>query len=165
MCDFPHLNEEINYLYEAFVKAGFPRAVLDRIHSKVEKKLSQSNQPSPSAEEERDSSPLPVICLPFNHFIDKIIKPVFQANNVRVVHPARNTIQSSLVRNKPSQSSRECDAAAVYAIPCSSCPKVYYGETGRGLNVRMREHERAVRGNYPHNACAKHVHQFDPKTQ
>ena len=44
-----------------------------------------------------------------------------------------------------------------------SCSQVYFGESGRGLNVRIQEHVRAVRGNYTHNACAKHVHQFDPK--
>ena len=100
-----------------------------------------------------------MLSLPFNGFVDKIIKPVIHANDIRVVHPANNTLKGSLVRNRPKQCCDERDAAAVYAIPCQTCPEVYYGESGRGLNIRMQEHERAVRGNYTHNACAKHANQ------
>jgi len=34
--------------------------------------------------------------------------------------------------------------AGVYKIPCS-CRKVYIGETGKMVNIRMKEHQRDVR--------------------
>ena len=42
-------------------------------------------------------------------------------------------------------------------IPCSSCPAVYTGETGRTLKVRMAEHKRAVRMGDVNNGLAVHV--------
>ena len=44
----------------------------------------------------------------------------------------------------------------VYQIPCSSCPAVYTGETGRTLKVRMAEHKRAVRMGDVNNGLAVH---------
>ena len=41
-------------------------------------------------------------------------------------------------------------------IPCSSCPAVYTGETGRTLKVRMAEHKRAVRMGDVNNGLAVH---------
>jgi len=35
-------------------------------------------------------------------------------------------------------------SAGIYKIPCS-CGKVYIGETGRMINIRMKEHQRDVR--------------------
>jgi len=34
-------------------------------------------------------------------------------------------------------------SAGVYKIPCS-CRKIYIGETGRTVNIRMKEHQRNV---------------------
>ena len=31
---------------------------------------------------------------------------------------------------------------AIYRIPCTSCDKVYVGETGRNFGVRMNEHRK-----------------------
>ena len=36
-------------------------------------------------------------------------------------------------------------AGVVYKIPCSSCPRVYIGQTGRTLGQRVKEHQRSVR--------------------
>ena len=33
----------------------------------------------------------------------------------------------------------------MYKIPCSSCPRVYIGQTGRTLGQRVKEHQRSVR--------------------
>ena len=39
----------------------------------------------------------------------------------------------------------EDKAGVVYKIPCSSCPKVYIGQTGRTLGQRVKEHQHSVR--------------------
>ena len=46
----------------------------------------------------------------------------------------------------------------VYQIPCSECPKVYVGQSGRTLKHRLTEHRRALRnGDVAASALAKHV--------
>ena len=79
----------------------------------------------------------PTLILPHNRFISQYVKPVFNANEFRVVNKASNTLRSSLVHNKPPQCLDIGTAPGVYSVPCASCPSLYFGETGRGLNVRL----------------------------
>ena len=51
-------------------------------------------------------------------------------------HINNNKIGTNLVHNSPKINN------GVYIIPCSSCNHVYVGETGRDLNVRIKEHQR-----------------------
>jgi len=43
---------------------------------------------------------------------------------------------------------------AIYRIPCEECDATYIGETGRSFNIR--EHQKAVDTNDPHNNIATH---------
>ena len=42
-------------------------------------------------------------------------------------------------------------------IPCGSCSKSYIGETGRGLQTRLKEHKRYMRNNSEHSALVIHA--------
>ncbi len=46
----------------------------------------------------------------------------------------------------------------VYQIPCSECPKVYVGQSGRTLKHRLSEHRRALqKGDVAASALVEHV--------
>ena len=46
----------------------------------------------------------------------------------------------------------------VYKIPCGSCDMTYVGETGQTLDLRLREHKRALINGEPWtSAIAEHV--------
>ena len=48
----------------------------------------------------------------------------------------------------------------VYSIPCGECNAVYVGETGRSLEVRMREHQRHTKdARIERSAVAEHAHE------
>ena len=51
----------------------------------------------------------------------------------------------------------KCNSSVVYRIPCGKCSRVYYGETGRGLKTRMREHKGDLRNHRVSNAFVTHV--------
>ena len=53
------------------------------------------------------------------------------------------TIRNLLLHPK-DKVSKEDTAECVYRIPCKNCQKVYIGETGRSLGVRMKEHRKEV---------------------
>ena len=72
------------------------------------------------------------------------------------MNKARNTIRNSLVRNRPPRCADIGAAPGVYSIPCHNCPSMYYGESGRGLNVRLSEHKNAVSRREMSNALYKH---------
>ena len=44
----------------------------------------------------------------------------------------------------------------VYKIPCKGCSSSYFGETGRGLEIRLKEHQRAYRDMADNSALVKH---------
>ena len=50
------------------------------------------------------------------------------------------------------------ELSVVYQIPCGSCDKSYIGETGRGLDTRVKEHRRDVRNDMDHSALVVHAH-------
>ena len=46
-------------------------------------------------------------------------------------------------------------------MPCQDCEKVYIGETGRNLQIRLREQRAAVRRGDRYNGIAVHVWDHD----
>ena len=150
------LESELDYLYQAFSKVGFPRGVIDQVHCRVKRKF-YCPIPSPSVGECEDEPPPPVLSLPHNHFVDSYVKPVIKANNCRVVNHAGNSMRSQLVCNRPLRSEAVDERAGVYRVPCQNCPKSYFGETGRPFNVRLKEHKSAVQKGDLRNACFKHI--------
>ena len=48
----------------------------------------------------------------------------------------------------------------VYSVPCKDCNSMYFGETGRSLEVRIEEHKRAMLGS-ENNMIAKHTWEKD----
>ena len=150
LCDGSHLQNELNYLAEAFQKSGFPARIIREVHSAVKRKF-YSAPPQSTPEE---SQPPPTIALPHSHFVEKHVKPLFRANGSRVVTSSTCTLRNELVSNRPPCG--EGVGGSVYLIPCHDCEKVYVGQSGRNFDVRLGEHKAAVRLGRVNNACAKH---------
>jgi hypothetical protein len=49
----------------------------------------------------------------------------------------------------------------VYVIPCKGCPSRYVGQTGRNLDVRIREHKNCVRTANENSAVFRHIQNKD----
>ena len=47
--------------------------------------------------------------------------------------------------------------SVVYKVECGQCSRVYYGETGRGLATRVREHRADVRYHRTTSAFVAHI--------
>ena len=61
-----------------------------------------------------------------------------------MIYRPNNTLRQMLVHPKDPTPLQD-KAGVVYKIPCSSCPRVYIGQTGRTLGQRVKEHQRSVR--------------------
>ena len=48
--------------------------------------------------------------------------------------------------------------SVVYQVPCGSCEKSYIGETGRGMEKRLKEHKRDLRNDMDYSAFVVHAH-------
>ena len=60
--------------------------------------------------------------------------------------------QKSTKRSQPEER-----RGSIYRIPCSTCSSTYIGETGRGLRVRLREHQRDFTTDNASNALVQHA--------
>ena len=68
-----------------------------------------------------------------------------------------HTLRQTLMHLKDPTPLRQ-RTGVVYRIPCSSCEKVYIGQTGRTLDHRLKEHRRALTsGNVQQSAVAEHA--------
>ena len=63
---------------------------------------------------------------------------IIRSQGSRLVFKYPNTIKSLLSNNKsPDLFCNSC----VYKTSCKDCNEVYFGETGRDINVRVKEHK------------------------
>ena len=76
--------------------------------------------------------------------IKQAIKRTMSSVNVRVVFQPVSTLWQHLVHVKhPTPLEKKNNVA--YRIPCTVCPAVYIGQTGRLLEKRINEHKAAVK--------------------
>ena len=94
---------------------------------------------------EDNTRKLTTVCLPYVKGLAERIQKICRSYDIRTVFTSGSTLRRYLFRVKPPTEfnmTKNC----VYSIPCS-CGKIYKGETGRPLKVRLEEHRKAtVRG-------------------
>ena len=90
---------------------------------------------------EDNTQKLTAVCLPYVKGLTERIQKIYNPYDIRTVFTSGSTFRRYLFRVKPPTEfnmTKNC----VYSIPCS-CGKIYIGETGRPLKVRLEEHRKA----------------------
>ena len=67
----------------------------------------------------------------------------YYEDDVKVGFTPINTIDSLLRKPKTKLGSNK-NSGVIYKICCFDCDFVYYGQTGRALNTRIKEHKKAI---------------------
>ena len=70
-----------------------------------------------------------------------------------------NVLRTCFPRPKDKPSPLQC-RGVVYKVGCVDCNFVYYGQTDRALETRLKEHKRAVRVGDNNSKVAQHANQF-----
>ncbi|XP_063592242.1 uncharacterized protein LOC134769443, partial [Penaeus indicus] len=147
ICDPQYLDGEIDFLRRSFSKLGYPRHVLDAALSRARRTFYHESSP-------KETPHLPTLSLPYTEEIHSLRRPLHTLN-CRLVFRQVNTLRRNLVHTSPPSSSK----VGTYAVPCGSCDKQYFGETGASLTKRLSQHKYAIsRG---HNNNALFCHQWD----
>ena len=60
-----------------------------------------------------------------------------------VIYKSHNNLRQTLMKVKSTRP--EDKKGVIYEVPCAECNCVYVGETGRSLEVRLKEHRYAVK--------------------
>ena len=103
------------------------------------------------------SPPPPTIQIPYVSNVSESIKRICHNFGVRTIFNRSTNLRSILTKIKPTSSTILNKKNCIYEIPCL-CGKVYTGESGRPLKVRIEEHKKAVtRGELDKSKMAIHV--------
>ncbi|KAJ8947725.1 hypothetical protein NQ318_017986 [Aromia moschata] len=129
--------EELQQIKEALTKNGYKEKDIDRVCRTQSTKVEQ--QPTTYA------------CLPYVSGVTDKLKKTLSKKNIGVRFRTVKKIQQVLPSNKDP-------VPSVYELKCT-CGKSYIGQTGRGTQCRIKEHQRHTRlGNTDKSAIAEHVH-------
>ena len=83
-------------------------------------------------------------CTPFVEGVSHSLRCYLQEHGIRTVFKSKRTQRKHLVLAIDSVPQGKQDGVTVvYMIPCSDCDSVYNSETGRAIQERTKEHERA----------------------
>lgn len=146
--------------------AGYPNSV---IASAAQKALRLAKLEGKSKQANEPLNQRPSVIIPYFHGFSHRLKKVAARHDVDVVFSAKNklsaicpALQKRLGTKERAKSNRckvkhglqfvPCKQGAVYHIPFA-CGRCYVGQSGRCLNVRLREHHSSLKGTaYSHLA-------------
>jgi len=76
--------------------------------------------------------------------------------DIKIAFKSTNTLQQ-LTKPKIHDTTQDHDKSGIYELTCSTCNRVYIGQTSRNLTLRYREHIRYIKNNDPQSAYALHI--------
>jgi hypothetical protein len=141
LCDEDSLQAELLFLKDVFKENGYN----DRqIHRALNHRL-HLHQP--------DNEPHSVALLPFVGTVFNRISRVLARHNIKSVGLPHMKLSSLL---RPVKDHLGLRTPGVYRIHCE-CGRVYTGQTGRSVDIRLKEHQRHIRLQHPDkSAIAEH---------
>jgi len=83
------------------------------------------------------------IGLPYIRGISEPLERIKKKHGIQVYHKPINTLRACLVHPKDKTDKLE-KTGIVYQITCSTCKKIYIGETSRQLKKRLEEHRKTT---------------------
>ena len=149
ICSGDHGDKELELLKEVFIANGYPRMKVTELMNR------RPRMKAKTEEEELEGKEKLLLVLPYIQGLSEKIARTCTKFDVKTAFTARPTLRNLLVqvKGKPPSTSR---LGIVYCIPCN-CGRVYIGETGRCLSIRISEHKRAVQHLDKSNALAVHI--------
>jgi len=125
--------EEKKHLSSVLVSNGYPSSSVRKL----------TKTPRPTANKESTQEFKTIAVLPYIKGVSEVLRCCLQQQGVCTFFRSDTTLRSHLVRPKDTLEPTKQDGV-VYKIPCES-GKVYSGETGRGMQERIKEYDRDVR--------------------
>ena len=95
------------------------------------------------------------VTMPYIGGLSEAIRRILMPFDIQVVFHSLNTLRR-LASQIPSPNGGM--ERSGHSIPCTDCPKVYIGQMGRCLKLRLEEHRRVLRnGDVAASAIAEHT--------
>ena len=147
ICSPEFFDTEIKIVYNIGKNLCYPVQFLDECFAKS-RKIFYKN---PSNRNEAGITPNKnVLIIPYwSQFVD--LPRILSTLGLKVVFKYTNTLKNILIKNSPPN-----DNNIIYKIPCTDCNKIYIGQTSKGLDVRIKQHQYNVRQHHTNSAIFQH---------
>ena len=99
------------------------------------------------------------VVLPYVRGISERISQVLLNNSIEVVYKPFCVLRMCFPSSKDKPSALQC-RGVVYKVGCIDCNFVYYGQTDRAFETKLKEKKRAVRVEDNNSKVVHHVNQF-----
>jgi len=135
--------KEIQAITDALGGCGYPEWIIRRTRRElVEKKEnSQSGQNKKKSKGKKEKKTQ--VILPYVKGLSERISVEMKKVGIEAIYRPRSTLRQRLVKPKDIiKKENKCEV--IYQIGCKNCEKVYVGETGRKLKIRIGEHRKDV---------------------
>ena len=149
ICSNDLLQGEINFIFETFTKLKYPRAELIVLRKTAERIMSRANREDDRSPPERTKT---LVIVP-NTPLSKPMQAVL-SSSITTVSTGGRKLGDILKQKKDNEKNEN---SVVYKVPCGRCPRAYYGETGRGIRTRVREHRADLRYHRSSSAFVAHA--------
>ena len=147
ICSEEFLHDEIQHIISSFAKLKYPKRLLIDLKRKALQIRKRSTRTKPKKKDER------YLAIPKSKPAETIVNQL-ERTGFKVSFTSGRKIGDML---KEKRKDKETDKSIVYKVPCGSCRKSYIGETGRGMEIRLREHKRDLRNHMEHSAFVMHA--------
>ena len=148
VCSENFLDNEIEHIKSSLTQLAYPIWLLNKALKKAKKTFFRPKQKEEEVSENKER----FIVVPYVPILNDVKQPL-KVFNTKLVYSYNNKLMTNLVKNKPKNKV----PSGVYQIPCTSCPQMYLGETGRSLEDRLKEHKRAIKIYDPDSGVAVHA--------
>ena len=156
ICDPEFLDDEIEHIYEAFSKLKYPKGFLIEQKEKA-KRIRNKNKNGQGTESSSKRRQRTWISIP-NSKNANVISKTLEKAGVNVAVNSGTKIKEMVDRKTPKTSGSDVPPKSViYEIPCGGCNQSYVGETGRGVETRLKEHKSDVKFHRTSNAIVLHI--------
>ena len=137
--------KEEEHVYNALKCCGYPDWAFKQV--KEQRALTPEEKAQRREEKQKPAEQsLGQVSLPYVAGLSEAYARLLKKHRIQSCMKPYNTLRENLVHPKDKRDITE-NAGVLYNIPCKQCPRVYIGETGRRLGVRLKEHRDDVNKN------------------
>ena len=129
--------EEDKRIRKALAECNHPKWAMDRVQQQMQSKQHKKKETN----KQNDNPSRGMVVIPYVEGIAEKFQRICWKYRVSTAMRPTNTLKSLLVHPKDKKNNLET-SEVVYEVPCKGCNKMFVGETGRQLGVRLKEHQK-----------------------
>jgi len=150
--------DELDHIQKVLVANKYPLQI-------IQKRIERMKSLPTTVRQPKDET-IKRVALPYiGNVTTRIAHAIRSRSEIEVCFKPCNKLSTMLSNNKQ----KPPDQVGIYRLPCKVCPKIYVGETGRSMQIRIREHLADIRKKKTTSGPYDHIlhnptHSFDPNS-